>query len=97
MTTNDDLAAVIRLACLTEDRTDADQRALINMAWRCDVTHNQLTVTALARRGTDWEPWDLTGFVMDSRVLDDDDRVIPAPKARDKRWETWAREGAMTR
>lgn len=44
MTKNEELALVIRLACLTEDRTDAEQRALISYAWRCDIDHNADTV-----------------------------------------------------
>ncbi len=100
MNANDELATIIRLACLTEHRGDDEQRALINMAWRCDVTHNQLTVNGLrARRaaGDKWEWWDLTALVNETRTLIDDDKPIPPPKGRAKRWETWRREGAMVR
>ena len=97
MTANEQLADVIRLACLTEHRTDAEQRALIDTAWRCDVTNNALTATAINRRRRDWRPTDLVGLVMESRVLVDDDKPIPPPKARDRRWQTWEREGAIGR
>lgn len=36
MTRVDALAAVVELACLTEDRTDAEQAALLDVAWRVD-------------------------------------------------------------
>lgn len=36
----DDLEAVIRLACLTEDRTDAEQRAMLRVARKLDAERN---------------------------------------------------------
>lgn len=97
MTANDDLATVIRLACLTEERSDAEQRALVNLAWRCDVAHNQHTGPAISRRDDKWEPSDLVGLVLATRVLGDGDSDIPPPKTWQRRWSTWESEGAMSR
>lgn len=92
MTRNDELAAVIRIACLTECRTNAEQRALIALAWSCDVEHNKLTVTNRALKQPDWTPQDLVTLVLDSRVEDDGDRFVPAPKGWAKRWASWERD-----
>ena len=97
MTVHDNLAAVVRLACLTEDRTDGEQRALIEVAWRLDIEHNALVVTNRKRETDGWEPWDLVSLVMDTRVLGAADREVPPPKTRERRWQTWRREGAMVR
>lgn len=37
----DDLAKVVALACLTEDREGAEQRALLNVAHRLDVVRDR--------------------------------------------------------
>lgn len=95
MTRNEELAAVIRLACLTECRSDQEQRALISLAWRCDVEHNKLTTTNRALKQPGWEPQDLVSLVRASRVLEDGDREVPAPKGWEKRWESWTREMAL--
>lgn len=44
MSARDDLATVVELACLTEDRTDAEQRALLRVARRLDEDANANTV-----------------------------------------------------
>lgn len=41
----DDLVAVVRLACLTEDRANAEQRSLLAVAERCDTELNKHTTT----------------------------------------------------
>lgn len=93
MTRNDQLADVIRLACLTASRTNAEQRALIALAWDCDREHNANTTTNRrrgARSKPDWQLQDLVSLAVASRDLDpaDGDREVPTPK----RWaETWAR------
>lgn len=40
MSVNDDLTVVISLACLTEDRTDAEQRCLLRVARKLDAQVN---------------------------------------------------------
>lgn len=87
MTRNEQLALIIELACLTEDRTDAEQRALIDFAWRCDVEHNQNTITNRERRKPGFELQDLVTIVMETR--DRDQRVLAPPKGWEKRWELW--------
>lgn len=44
MTARDDLATVVEMACLTEDRSDAEQRALLRVARRVDEDTNANTV-----------------------------------------------------
>lgn len=41
----EDLAEVVRLACLTESRDNAEQRALLKVARRVDSTWNTVIVT----------------------------------------------------
>lgn len=94
MTANEKLALVIRLASMTEDRTDAEQRALVELAWACDVEHNKHTAVAINRRGPGWKPQDLVSLVLYSRVLETGQREIPAPKNWRRRWQTWASESA---
>src|SRR4051794_24323452 len=69
MTRNEELAAVIRLACQVESRTNVEQRALVALAWDCDIEHNKLTVTNRALKQPDWTPQDLVSLVINSRVL----------------------------
>jgi hypothetical protein len=99
VTRNEKLAAVIRLACLAEHRTNAEQRALIAAAWACDVEHNRDTVTNRARREPGWQPQDLVSLVVGSRRLDPDDGDWPVavPKGRAKRWATWGYDFAEAR
>lgn len=92
MTRNEELAAVIRLACQVESRTNVEQRSLVALAWDCDIEHNKLTVTNRALKQPDWEPQDLVSLVINSRVLDSNDRAIYAPKNWAKRWASWKRD-----
>lgn len=41
MSVNEEWELVVRLACLTEDRTDGEQRALLNRAFELDCEHNK--------------------------------------------------------
>lgn len=74
---------MVRLACLTEDRTDAEQSALLAVASRVDREHNRMTVGTRT-----WGPgWslqrplsDLVSLAMDTRVLGDDDEEVGPPK-----------------
>lgn len=91
MTRNEELAAVIRLACQIESRTNAEQKALVALAWRCDVEHNQQTTTNTALRQPGYQQQNLVSQVLDSRVCEDGDREVPPPKGWEKRWATWAR------
>lgn len=45
MSAVDDLALAVGLACLTEDRDDREQDALLRLAARVDTQRNALTVT----------------------------------------------------
>lgn len=45
MTTATDLALVVELACLIEDRTRAEQTALLRVAARCDASINRQTAS----------------------------------------------------
>jgi len=83
---------VIRLACLTEHRTDDEQRALVSWAWRCDVDNNKQTTVNMARWKKGWKPLDLVSLVMESRVHEGKDREVPPPKGWADRWERWARD-----
>lgn len=95
MTRNEQLALVIRLACLTEHRTNDEQRALIRWAWDCDVAHNKNTTSnAAARQRPGWELQNLVAEVMTSRKLDADykDRPVPPPTRWEERWARWLSE-----
>lgn len=87
MTRNEQLALVIRLACLTEDRTDAEQRALLDFAWKCDVEHNQNTTGNREREKPDFVLQDLVNEVVETR--DPGQRALALPKGRDRRWVLW--------
>lgn len=87
MTRNEQLALIIDLACLTEDRTDHEQRALIDFAWRCDVEHNQHTTGNPYRGKPGFAFQDLVSQVM--RTRDSDQRVLAPPKGWEKRWAMW--------
>lgn len=52
MTVADDLTVAIRLACLTEDRTDAEQRALLRIARQLD---NELNANVVGNSNM-WGP-----------------------------------------
>lgn len=94
MRKNEELAMVVSLAILTEHRTNAEQRALLALAWECDKEHNAMAVTNRARRAPDWRPQNLVAQVLHSRALDesDGDKEVGEPKGWVKRWVTWAAE-----
>lgn len=85
MSALDDLASVVELACLTEDRTDGEQRALLRVARRIDQDTNanvvgnhrywgdragSMSATVQRRLST------LERGVEASRVLDDAQREV---------------------
>ena len=92
MTRGEEMAAVVRLACLVDHRSDAEQRALIAVAWRCDVEHNQNTTANRARRQPGFALQDLVGEALDSREMGDGDRTVRAPEGRERRWQVWQSE-----
>jgi len=92
MTRNEELAHVVRLACLVECRSDEEQRALIATAWRCDMEHNRQTTTNRARRKPGWKPQDLVFIVQETRVLEDGQHEVPCPKGWAARWARWHRD-----
>lgn len=89
VTRNEELAEVIRLACLTEHRSNVEQRALMALAWDCDRANNKNTATNRARQSPTWRPFDLVSLVDQTRVLEDDDKPVPLPKNWEKQWNTW--------
>jgi hypothetical protein len=68
----DDLRAVIELACLTEDRSNDEQKALLRLAVKCDREANRLTATN-NRTG---EAWRLHRLVEGTRELIDDQKPV---------------------
>lgn len=90
-TRNGQLAAVIRLACLIEDRTDDEQRALIAWAWTCDREHNKDTTTNVARRASDWQLQDLVMVVHETRVLGEGHKHVGPPPRWNETWDRWRR------
>lgn len=72
MTALDDMTLVVELACLTEDRTDEEQRALLRVAARLDREANRFTTTN-RRSGPASR---LTRLVHDTRELVDDQRPV---------------------
>lgn len=82
MTKNADLAVVVRLACETEDRSDAEQSALLRVAARVDREHNKRTVTnpLWGPDGPTGPLSDLVALAMGTRVLEDEQKVVPPPK-----------------
>lgn len=81
MTRWDDERDVLQLACLTESRSDAEQRAMLRVAARLDHEYNRATT------GNRHGPWDmdrpdpiqigpmsyLYDEVLESRLIDEDD------------------------
>lgn len=94
MTRNEQLAVVVHLACLTADRTDPEQRALLAVAWECDKHHNQQTSGNRARRRPDWQPQDLVTETTTTRNVDPDagEHPIAAPKGWADTWARWTRD-----
>lgn len=92
-TVNDDLAVVVRLACLTADRTDREQKALLSVADRLDVEHNKLTVgndEAHDRPG--WQPSRLYDEAQATREVEYENGQKPVELR--KRRGVWPRKGA---
>ena len=76
-----DLTTVVRLACLTEDRSDAEQKALLRVADRLDFEHNKATTgSPSAKPG--FEPSFLYDEVQATRSLVDQQRHVELPKRR---------------
>jgi hypothetical protein len=92
VTRNDELKLVVELACLTEARSDDEQRALVAVAWRCDQEHNRDTVTNRARRDPEFKLWDVTSYAVSSRELDpgNGDHRITEPAGWSRAWARWA-------
>lgn len=76
---------VLRFACLTEDRTDVEQRSLLALAFAADIEHNRATTTN--RRFRVGEPSDLVGLVDSSRELQPDDKRVWLTEQHAKRRE----------
>jgi hypothetical protein len=89
VTRNEQLREVIGLACLTEDRTDAEQRALIAWAWDCDVKHNANVVTNKERSKPGFALQDLVSIVQESRLLQDGQHEVKNPNRWKERWLIW--------
>jgi len=89
MTRDEQLVAVIHLAMLTEDRSDAEQRALLAIAWECDKRNNRNTVSNRARRSPGWEWSDLVTLVHDSRVIEDGQHHVRMPPRWEETWAMW--------
>lgn len=90
MKNSEQLEHVVRLATLTEDRTDAEQRALLRVAFRVDMELNSCTSRNFeARRGM--RSSRLLREVLDTRELVDAQREVLLP---DKDWQRWLRKVA---
>lgn len=63
MTARDDLHLVVELACVTGDRTPAEQRALLNVAMKVELDLNAGTSRNLRQRGRDAIPSRLVDLV----------------------------------
>lgn len=79
-----DLRSVIELACLTEDRSDNEQRALLRMALRCDLDSNKLTVTN--HRDRTQPAQRLLALAYQSRELVDDQKPVSLKPEEEARW-----------
>lgn len=89
-----DLRSLIELACLTEDRANDEQRALLRMALRADNEANKLTVTNGRDRS---EPaWRLVSLVYSTRELVDDQKPVSLKADIEARWlahvEAWEQQ-----
>lgn len=85
-----DLRAVIELACLTEDRTDAEQRSLLALAMKADNEANRLTTTNSRPRT---EPaWRLLSLVYSTRELVDDQKPVFLKADMEDRWDKRVKE-----
>jgi len=91
VTRNEQLRLIVELACLTEDRTNSEEAALIAWAWDCDREHNRIVSTNRAfYEDPKWEPWDLVSLVIESRHPDHPRGRLPKRWA--EQWATWRRE-----
>lgn len=105
MTALDDLRAVIGLACLTEDRSDDEQRALLRVAARVDNECNALTTTnprctRIASRLRGLGPATQFAALVDStRVLDVGQKPVALPAKKlaqlERRAAEWERHRAL--
>lgn len=83
MSRTDDLRILLDLAMLTEDRTDAEQKAMLRVADQLDFAHNALVVrNAKAQAAPDWQPSRLYDRVLATRELDDGQRHVELPKRK---------------
>lgn len=80
-----DLRTIIELACLTEDRSDVEQRALLRMALRADNEANRLTVTNGRDRAE--AAWRLLSLVESTRELVDAQRPVSLKREIEVRWQ----------
>lgn len=78
MTRLDDLEMVVQLAMLTEDRTDAEQRALLRVCDDIDKERNKLTVVRTNHTGTSR----LYDEAQESRELVDGQKYVELPKRK---------------
>lgn len=92
MTRNQQLATVINLACLTEDRSDDEQRALIACAWDCDREHNKNTTNNRERRKPGFRLQNLVELADTTRDIQDSQKKIPPPKRWAETWKRWREE-----
>jgi hypothetical protein len=83
----DDLALVVELACETECRTDADQRALLRVAHKVDTERAKQTTTNPPEIRV--APW-LEVLAYNTRALDVGDHHIKAPsEIKDRKKTKW--------
>ena len=82
MSRRDDLEMVVRLACMTEDRTDAEQRALVRVAAKLDREVNRVTPGNPTWNGDWWQARPLSVLAQEAdetRVLDEGHHPVPVP------------------
>jgi len=79
-----DLVAVVVLACETQDRAPAEQRALLNVAVRAEIDLNKATSKNLKDRGPDARPSTLVDLVENSYDPSDGRHVQLAAKDRQR-------------
>ncbi len=91
MSRADDLAMVIALACLIEDRTNQEQLALLRVATRVDNERNAVIVTN-RRTGP---PSELASHVRETRDITDDQKYVDLPAKEIDRWDRQVREWTL--
>jgi hypothetical protein len=93
VTRRDDEVSVLRLAMLTEDRTDREQKAMLRVADRLDFEHNRATVmNERAQEAEGWQPSFLYDEVQATRVVDDESQKHVELDAK-RRKGVWPRKG----